>query len=80
MHLSIANELSHTVPPQVPTLTGWPLSYHYAFDLPAALFHAHAGLDTLDLTVRYIPTLFLFMTTLAVFCFSRRWLGSGSSQ
>lgn len=79
LHLTIANELSHTVPPQHPTTTGWPLAYHFAADLPAALFHAHAGLDILDLTVRFIPTLFLLMTALSVFTFARSWLGSGSA-
>src|SRR5262249_48063275 len=33
LHLSIANELRHTVPPQNPFLPGRPLSYHYGVDL-----------------------------------------------
>jgi hypothetical protein len=77
LHLSISNELTHTVPPQVPFAAGRGLSYHYAMDLPAALFSKIAGLNTLDLTVRFLPTFFLVLAALTLFCFSRAWLQSG---
>ena len=77
LHLAIANELTHAVPPQVPFIAGHALSYHYAPDLPAAFFSAFAGLNTLDLTVRFMPTFFFVMSTLAIFSFSRAWLQSG---
>ena len=77
-HLSIAQELTHSIPPQAPFLAGQPLGYHCGLDLLVAMLARTAGLSVLDLTVRFVPTLLLVMTVLAVFTFSRRWLGSGS--
>jgi hypothetical protein len=77
LHLSIANELTHTVPPQMPFYVGRPLNYHYAMDLVAALLNRQAGVNVLDLTVRFLPTFFFTLTLLAAFCFGRAWLGSG---
>jgi len=75
-HLSIAQELTLSVPPQVPFLAGQPLNYHYAMDLLAAMLSRTAWLSIPDLTVRFLPTLFLVETVLAVFAFSRAWLKS----
>ena len=77
LHLSIANELRHTVPPQNPFLPGRRLSYHYGVDLLGATF-AMVGLDTADLTLRYVPLLSVSFAVLAAFCLGRRWLGSES--
>src|SRR5712671_2048121 len=76
-HVAIANELTHTVPPQAPLFAGHPLSYHYGMDLAVAMFARATGLDMRDLTVRFVPTLFVGLSMLSVFCFSRRWLRSG---
>jgi hypothetical protein len=76
-HIAIANELTHTVPPQAPVFAGHPLSYHYGMDLAVAMFARTTGLNTLDLTVRFVPTLFIGLSMLSVFCFSRNWLRSG---
>jgi hypothetical protein len=76
LHVSVANELTHSFPPEVPFFAGWPLSYHFAMDLVTAMFSYGAGLSTLDLAARFIPTLFLVMTILAVYVFGRLWLGS----
>ena len=76
-HIAIANELTHTVPPQAPVFAGHPLSYHYGMDLGVAMFARATGLNTRDLTVRFVPTLFVGLSTLSVFCFSRKWLRSG---
>ena len=76
-HIAIANELTHTVPPQTPLFAGHPLSYHYGMDLAVAMFERTTGLNTRDLTVRFVPTLFLALTMFSVFCFSRTWLRSG---
>jgi hypothetical protein len=76
-HIAIANELTHTVPPQAPLFAGHPLSYHYGMDLAVAMFSRATGLNTRDLTVRFVPTLFLGLSMLSVFCFSRNWLQSG---
>jgi hypothetical protein len=77
LHIAIANELTHTIPPQAPHFSGHPLSYHYGMDLSVAMFAEATGLDTRDLTVRFVPTLLLALSMLSVFCFSRSWLGSG---
>jgi len=77
-HLSISQELMHSIPPQAPFLAGRPLGYHCGMDLLVAMLARTAGLSVLDLTVRFVPTLLLLMTVMAVFCFSRIWLASGS--
>jgi hypothetical protein len=46
-------------------------------DLAVAMFAQATGLNTRDLTVRFVPTLFLGLSMLSVFCFSRNWLRSG---
>ena len=76
-HVAIANELTHTVPPQAPLFAGHPLSYHYGMDLAVAMFARTTGLNVRDLTVRFMPTLFVGLSMLSVFCFSRNWLRSG---
>lgn len=76
-HIAVANELTHTIPPQAPHFSGHPLVYHYAMDLVVAMFAQATGLSTVDLTVRFVPTLLLVLSMLSVFCFSRIWLGSG---
>src|SRR6266550_4060850 len=76
-HVAIANELTHTVPPQAPLFAGHPLSYHYGMDLAVAMFARATGLNTRDLTVRFVPTFFVGLSMLSVFCFSRNWLRSG---
>jgi hypothetical protein len=77
-HLSISQELTHSIPPQAPFLAGRPLGYHNGMDLLVAMLARTAGLSVLDLTVRFVPTLLLVVTILAVFSFSRMWLASGS--
>ena len=76
-HIAIANELTHTVPPQAPLFAGHPLSYHYGMDLAVAMFARATGLNTRDLAVRFVPTLLVGLSMLSVFCFSRNWLRSG---
>jgi hypothetical protein len=75
LHVSVANELTHTIPPDNPFLPGRTLSYHYGMDLVAAML-ALFGASTIDLTVRYVPLLFLSLVVLAGFCLGRRWLVS----
>jgi hypothetical protein len=76
-HIAIANELTHTVPPQAPLFAGHTLSYHYGMDLAVAMFARATALNVRDLTVRFMPTLFVGLSMLSVFCFSRTWLRSG---
>ena len=45
-HIAIANELTHTIPPQAPHFSGHPLSYHYGMDLAVAMFAKATGLNT----------------------------------
>ena len=77
VHIAIANELTHTIPPQVPHFSGHPLSYHYGMDVAVAMFANVTRLNTYDLTLRFVSTLFLALSMLSVFCFSRNWLQSG---
>jgi hypothetical protein len=77
LHIAIANELTHTIPPQAPHVSGHPLSYHYGMDLVVAMFANVTRLTTRDLTVRFVSTLLLALSMVSVFCFSRRWLRSG---
>jgi hypothetical protein len=76
-HIAIANELTHTIPPQAPVFSGHPLAYHYGMDLVVAMFATATGLNTPDLALRFVPTLFVVLSMLNVFCFSRDWLRSG---
>jgi hypothetical protein len=75
-NLSIANELTHSIPPQAPFLAGRSLSYHYAMHVLAAMLSNESQLNTSDLVFRFLPTFFLVMTVLAIFCFARTWMGS----
>ena len=74
LHVAIANELTHTIPPQNPIFAGQPLSYHYGMDLVTAMMARSTGLTVADLTVRFVPMLLMIAGMLSVFCFSRRWL------
>lgn len=76
-HLAIANELTHSIPPQAPVFAGRPLSYHYGMDLAVAMFANVTRLDIPDLTLRFMPTLFLVLSMVSVHCFARAWLDSG---
>ena len=76
-HIALANELTHTIPPQAPVFSGHPLAYHYGMDLVVAMFANATGLNTPDLALRFVPTLFVVLSMLSVFCFSRDWLRSG---
>lgn len=76
IHASVANELTHSGPPQVPFLAGQPLPYHCAMHLLAAMLSDVARLSTLDLMFRFLTTFFLAVTAPAIFCFARIWMGS----
>jgi hypothetical protein len=76
LHLPIAQELTHSIPPQIPFFAGHTLNYHLGMDLLVAMLSNSTGLSILDLTVRFMPTFFLMTTILAVFCFSRALLHS----
>jgi hypothetical protein len=67
LHIAIANELTHTIPPQAPVFSGRLLTYHYGMDLVVAMFANATGLNTRDLTLRFVPTLFLALSMLSVF-------------
>jgi hypothetical protein len=76
MHLAIANELTHAIPPQAPFLAGLPLNYHCGMDLLAAMLSNCAGIGVPDLVVRFLPTFFVTTSVLAVYCCARAWLAS----
>jgi hypothetical protein len=76
-HLSLTRELTHTVPPEVPYLSGTELTYHYGMDIVGAMLAKFSGVNVLDVTVRFLPTLFLLTTAIATYAFARAWLRSG---
>jgi hypothetical protein len=71
LHVAISQELTHSIPPQVPFFAGKPLSYHYVLDLLPAMFSRTLRVDILDSSVRFLPTYFWLSTILGVFCLSR---------
>ena len=79
LHASIAAELSHSIPPQVPSMAGLPLSYHVGMDLVAAVLNRYAGLAIPDVVARFSPVLFISVDVLAVFCLARRLIGSADA-
>jgi hypothetical protein len=77
LHTSVAAELTHAVPGQVPFMAGQPLSYHVGMDLVAVVLNRYGGVSIMDSLARFGPTLFITIDVLAVFCFARRFIGSG---
>ncbi len=76
-HLAVVNELAHSIPPQAPVFAGHALNYHYGMDLVVAMFANATGLNTPDVMLRFVATLFLALSMLNVHCFARAWLNSG---
>jgi hypothetical protein len=79
LHTAIAGELTHTVPPQVPYLSGQPLSYHLGMDMVTAVLARFGGLPVPDLVARFCPLLFVTVDILAIFSLGRRFTGSGKA-
>jgi ABC-type multidrug transport system fused ATPase/permease subunit len=79
LHTSVAAELTHTFPAQVPFMAGERLSYHIGMDLVAVVLNRYGGVSIADLVARFCPTLFVTVDVLAVFCLARRFLGSGGA-
>ena len=79
LHTSVAAELSHAFPPQMPFMAGVPLNYHYGMDLVAAVLNRFGGAAIPDLVIRFCPILFLSFGVLSVFCVARRFMGSGEA-
>jgi hypothetical protein len=75
LHLSLARGLERSVPPELPFLPGEVRPYHYGLDLLLAVFQ-QAGLDPLDVAVRFVPTFGMVLLVLSSFCFHREWLGA----
>ncbi len=75
LHASVAQEVSHAIPPAVPFLPGHTASYHYTMDLLPAVFGV-GGVALADGCVRLVPTLLTVTTVLCVYALSRDWLGS----
>lgn len=71
LHLSLAQELTHTIPPTVPFMPGSNLSYHYGADLVLALFASVPGLRLTDLAARYVPTVFFALALGGSFVMAR---------
>ena len=76
LHLSIANELTHTYPPEIPFLAGVPLRYHIGMDVLPNLYLSVARFEQLDLYNRFLPTLLFGLLTLGAYCLGKEYLGS----
>ncbi|ADB29638.1 hypothetical protein Kfla_0516 [Kribbella flavida DSM 17836] len=63
--LSLAAELTHHFPPQVPYVAGEPLTYHWMAYNHIASAHWITGIELDVLTQRVVPLAFLLLTTLA---------------
>lgn len=75
LHASLAQEVTHTIPPAWPFLPGYSVSYHYAMDLLPAIFGV-GGVAPADACVRFVPVLLTTMTVLSLCAWGRDWLGS----
>ncbi|GAB3814089.1 hypothetical protein [Kribbella italica] len=62
--LSLAAELTHHFPPQVPYVAGEPLTYHWMAFNHIASAHWITGIELDVLTQRVVPFAFLLLTTL----------------
>ncbi|TWD81078.1 hypothetical protein FB561_2182 [Kribbella amoyensis] len=62
--LSLAAELTHHFPPQVPYVAGEPLTYHWMAYNHIASAHWITGIELDVLTQRVVPFAFLLLTTL----------------
>jgi hypothetical protein len=77
LHLSLANELRHAIPPDTPFLAGRPLAYHYGGDLAPAMFADWSGVATTDLVLRLLPAVALGLLVLCAAALGQRWTGWG---
>lgn len=66
---AVVREVSHSVPPQMPFASGFPLSYHYGMDLFISIFYRYFHLQVLDLIHRFALTVFFLLFVGAVFLF-----------
>ena len=76
-HLGLTEELTQEAPPGVPWLSGQPLPYHYGMDLIGAMLSRFSGASVPDVTVRFLPALFVATLALAAYLFARAWLRNG---
>ena len=74
--LSIASELEHSVPPQMPIFAGSRLTYHYFMELFTVFVHSTTQIDLISLRFFIIPLYSFFVTGLAVFIAFKYFLGN----
>lgn len=68
--LSVASELEHSVPPQMPIFAGSRMTYHYAMELFTVFVHSSTRIDLISLRFFIIPIYGFLTMSLAVFtCF-----------
>jgi hypothetical protein len=77
LHASIASELTHAFPPQVPFLAGVQLNYHIGMDIISAVLNRFADVAIVDMEVRFFPTLVIVFVMLSAYCLTRLLTGSG---
>ena len=75
-HNAITRELTHTVPPRVPTVGDLTLSYHHGMDMFVSLFSRYFDLKVFDLHHRFGITFFFFLLVFIFLLFIQELTGS----
>ena len=78
-YAAIASELSHTVPPASPFISGRLLDHAFYPHVPLALIHRFGHVPLLDLYFRYAFPLFVTLAVLACFVFVESIAGVGTA-
>ncbi len=77
-YAAIASELSHTIPPASPFISGRLLDHAFYPHVPLALIHRFGHVPLLDLYFRYAFPLFVVLSVLACFIFVESFAGVGA--
>ena len=75
-HNAITRELSHTVPPHVPTAGDLSLSYHHGMDMFVSLFSRYFALNVPDLHHRFTISFFFLLLVFIFVLFIQEFTGS----
>lgn len=78
-HNAITRELSHTVPPQLPTAGDLTLSYHHGMDMFVSLFSRYFGLNVSDLHHRFTISFFFILLVFIFVLFIQEFAGSDNT-
>jgi hypothetical protein len=77
---AVVRELSHSVPPQMPFASGYPLSYHYGMDLFNSIFYKYLHVGVPDLNHRLSMTFFFALLLLTSYLLIGELGGSATAS